>query len=135
MSDHERTSSAIDRLTYLFIGAGIGATIALLFAPKPGRELRGDIADASRRGVEYTRETSRRVGEKAVDAYGAATSKAQEIVGTTQAKAHQLIETGKDTVASKREQLHAAIEAGKEAYTEEKERARAKAGELSSGNA
>lgn len=135
MSENENTSSAIDRLTYLFIGAGIGATIALLFAPKPGRELRGDIADASRRGVEYTRETSRLAAEKAVETYGAAANKAQEIVGSTQAKAHQLIETGKETVASKKEQLHAAIEAGKEAYVEEKERARAKAGELTSGNA
>jgi gas vesicle protein len=33
------------KLMFLAIGGGIGATIALLFAPKPGRELRADIAD------------------------------------------------------------------------------------------
>lgn len=135
MADNDNTSSAIDRLTYLLIGAGIGAAVALLFAPKSGRELRGDIADASRRSVEYTKEASRRVGERASDAYGTATGKAHELYESTQAKAHQLIETGKETVASKKEQLQAAIEAGKEAYVEEKERARAKGGELTSGNA
>ena len=40
------------RLTYLLIGGGIGAVIALLFAPKSGHELRGDIADATRKGID-----------------------------------------------------------------------------------
>ena len=54
MAENESsTSSAVDRLTYLLIGAGIGATVALLFAPKSGRELRGDIADASRKSIEW----------------------------------------------------------------------------------
>jgi len=44
MAEGNRTA---DRLTYLLIGAGIGATLALLFAPKSGRELRRDIADVS----------------------------------------------------------------------------------------
>ena len=39
------------KLTYLLIGGGIGAIIALLFAPKSGVELRGDIADADRKSV------------------------------------------------------------------------------------
>ena len=43
------------RLTYLLIGGGIGAVIALLFAPKSGHELRGDIADATRKGIDRSR--------------------------------------------------------------------------------
>jgi len=45
MSDDR--SDVGSKLTYFLAGAGIGAVIALLFAPKAGRELRGDIADAN----------------------------------------------------------------------------------------
>lgn len=138
MAENESTSSAIDRLTYLLIGAGIGATVALLFAPKSGRELRGDIADASRRGIDYTTEKARLAGEKAQEAYGQAQAKAQEAYGQAQAKAHELIETGKEAVNTKREQFQAAIDAGKEAYAEEKDRARKSIGTgggAASGNA
>ena len=45
-------SSASTKLTYLLIGGGIGAILALLFAPKSGQELREDIADATRKGLE-----------------------------------------------------------------------------------
>ena len=46
------------RLTYLLIGGGLGAIIALLCAPKPGAELRSDIADATRRYIERPHETT-----------------------------------------------------------------------------
>src|SRR6185436_21055649 len=57
------------RLTYLLIGGGIGAVIALLFAPKSGEELRGDIADATRKGIDKSRETAQQIGERAGDYY------------------------------------------------------------------
>jgi gas vesicle protein len=136
MAENDSTSSAVDRLTYLLIGAGIGATVALLFAPKSGRELRGDIADASRKGIDYTSEQARRLGEKATDTYGQVAQKAQDVYGQTAQKAQELIEAGKETVAAKREQLQAAIDAGKDAYAEEKDRAKAGAGKsLGTGGA
>jgi gas vesicle protein len=110
MADNE--GHAIDRLTYLLIGAGLGAAVALLFAPKAGRELRGNIADVTRKGIDYSKDSARLVGDKATNLYGQ----------TTQ-KAHDLIETGKETLSAKREQFVAAIEAGKDAYAEEKQRA------------
>jgi gas vesicle protein len=118
MAENDSTSSAVDRLTYLLIGAGIGATVALLFAPKSGRELRGDIADASRKGIDYTSEQARRLGEKATDTYGQVAQKAQDVYGQTAQKAQELIEAGKD------------------AYAEEKDRAKAGAGKsLGTGGA
>ena len=48
-----------DKLVYFLIGAGIGAVTALLFAPKSGTELRSEIADATKKGLDYARETSR----------------------------------------------------------------------------
>ena len=78
--------SSSNKLTYLLIGGGIGALVALLFAPKAGQELRGDIADATRKGYDKTLETAQQlkeqsgtyyqqIKEQAGDAYTAATDK------------------------------------------------------------
>lgn len=47
----------------LLVGTALGAAVALLFAPKPGSELRGQLADATSRirqraGQAYNRATS-----------------------------------------------------------------------------
>ena len=97
-------SSATTKLTYLLIGGGIGAILALLFAPKSGEELRGDIADATRKGIEKSKETAALVGERAGDYYEVTREKAKE------------------AVASTKNPFSAAIDAGKEAYQEEKRR-------------
>ena len=102
-------SDVSTRLTYLLIGGGIGAILALLFAPKSGTELRGDIADVTRKGIDKSREGARYVGDKAGEYYGAVREKATDWVGTA-----------RDTASQKRGQFSAAIEAGKQAYTEEK---------------
>lgn len=52
------------KLTYLLVGGGIGAVLALLFAPKSGTELRTDISDATRKGVDRTRETANHFGQR-----------------------------------------------------------------------
>ena len=63
--EYEREeTSATTKLTYLLIGGGIGAALALLFAPKSGHELRGDIADVTRKGIEKSKETAAVVGER-----------------------------------------------------------------------
>ena len=49
-------TSAIARsgIFYLLVGGGIGATLALLFAPKSGADLRSDISELSRKGYDET---------------------------------------------------------------------------------
>ena len=44
------------QVTCFLLGGAVGALAALLFAPKSGRELRGDIADATRQGVDRARD-------------------------------------------------------------------------------
>ncbi len=56
-----------DGLTFLLVGGGIGATLALLFAPKPGSEFRGEIADATRKGYDATREKASSLKSQSAD--------------------------------------------------------------------
>ena len=111
-NDERRGGSDVStRLTYLLIGGGIGAILALLFAPKSGAELRGDIADVTRKGIDRTREGARYVGGKATEYYGAVRDKAGDWYGSA-----------RDRVAGRAGQVGEAIEAGKQAYAEEKRR-------------
>ena len=119
---------AAEKLTFLLIGAGIGATLALLFAPKSGRELRGDIADYTKRGMDVAGEGARSLGARATEMYGTASEKVAGAYGAAREKVSQGAEAIGDVAARQREQIQAAIEAGKQAYREEKR----KAGELSS---
>ena len=95
MSDgSDRTS----KLAYFLVGGGIGAVVALLFAPRPGRETRDLIAQKATEGRDRMASTSRTVSDRVTD----------------------YIDKGKEVVSSQKEQISAAIEAGKQAYREEK---------------
>ena len=117
--EREETSAAT-KLTYLLVGGGIGAILALLFAPKSGEELRGDIADATRKGIEKSKETAAHLQEKAGEYYEVSREKAGEFYETAQEKAADLAEKAKAAAARTANPFSAAIEAGKDAYTEEK---------------
>ncbi len=151
--EYEREEASTGtKLTYLLVGGGIGAVLALLFAPKSGLELRGDIADATRKGIEKGKETATLVGdkaketaalvsEKAGDYYEVSRDKATEFYQTAQDKAGELkdkagdlvdkasglTDKAKDAVSATANPFSAAIEAGKEAYQDEKRRTESKA--------
>jgi gas vesicle protein len=110
------------RITYLLVGAGIGAVVALLFAPKSGHELRGDIADATRKGIDRTREAATQIGERASDYYEGARERATEIYSAGREKAGEVASAARDAAQRRGGGLSAAIEAGKQAYHEEKRR-------------
>lgn len=119
--DREREDSSVGtKLTYLLIGGGIGAVLALLFAPKSGQELREDIADATKKGIEKSRETAAHLQEAASDYYEVTRERASEALHSAQEKASELGERAKSAAAQTANPFGAAIEAGKEAYREEK---------------
>ena len=136
MADNDG-SGASEKLTFLLIGAGIGATLALLFAPKSGRELRDDIADYTKKGLDAANEGARAIGERANEVYGTASGRVAEVYGTASGrvadaygtareKVAQSAEVVSEVAAKQKDQIAAAIEAGKQAYREEKR----KVGEL-----
>lgn len=120
-------SSAATKLTYLLVGGGIGAIIALLFAPKSGQELREDIADATRKGIEKSKETAAHLQEKAGEYYEVSREKAGELYERAADKAGDLTDKAKSAAANAANPFSAAIEAGKSAYTQEKRKGEAKA--------
>src|SRR5438445_13066857 len=87
------------RLTFLLIGGGIGAILALLFAPKSGHELRGDIADATRKGIDRSRETAQQVGQRAGEYYEATRDRAVELYSTDADKVGEVAETARQAAA------------------------------------
>jgi gas vesicle protein len=70
-------------LAGLLMGAAIGAGLALLFAPKKGSELRGQIAESAKKARESAREAYAQASQKASAAASRAVSEVERIVGHT----------------------------------------------------
>jgi gas vesicle protein len=121
-NERQEETSATTKLTYLLIGGGIGAIVALLFAPKSGHELRGDIADATRKGLEKGKETATQIGERAGEYYEVTRERAGELYSAAQEKAGELTERARGAVTQTTNPFSAALEAGRQAYSEEKRR-------------
>ena len=120
--DYRRDSSdsISNKLTYLLIGGGIGAIIALLFAPKSGHELRGDIADATRKGIDRSREAAQQLGDRAGEYYESTRDRASELYSQAAERVGEVAQNARETAARKTGTVAAAIDAGKKAYQEEK---------------
>ena len=84
------------RLSYFFLGLGIGVAVGILFAPKSGEETRDLIRGKAEEGKDYLKKRSGELRESATD----------------------LVDKGKSAVQRQREQLSAAVEAGRQAYRE-----------------
>jgi gas vesicle protein len=141
-NDRDYGDSVSTKLTFFLVGAGIGAVLALLFAPKSGEELRNDIADATRKGIDRSKEAAQQLGTKATEYYDATRAKAgeyydsaretageyyeatreraTELYDTATAKAGEVVAKTRDTAARQAGSIQAAVEAGKKAYVEEK---------------
>ena len=76
-----------NKLLFFLIGGSIGAAVALLFAPKSGGELRGDIADATRRGYGTALDKAKELKEKSTEVVSNVREKASELYITAADKA------------------------------------------------
>ncbi|MCL5005123.1 MAG: YtxH domain-containing protein [Acidobacteria bacterium] len=88
-------------VAFFLAGAGIGAILALLFAPKSGKETRDYLT------------------QKAGESREKVAAKSQEY----RRQAEGYVDKAKEVVNKQKEQLSAALEAGKQAYREEKSKA------------
>ena len=108
-------------------GGTVGAIIALLTAPKSGKELRGDIKQKSE---EYTDEAEKYLADaknKAGELINDAKSKSQDILNTAgrvfkdaKAKTTGVINSGKEKIETETERLKSSIKDGINAYNDAK---------------
>ena len=104
MSSDDRGTSGI--LLSFMLGALSGAALAILFAPRSGRETRELLGEKLRE----TADRSRKLGEQAIE-------KGREMAQD----ASGYIDRQREALERRRDRLAAAVEAGRQAYREEKE--------------
>ena len=90
------------KLAFFLAGLGVGAVVALLYAPRSGKETREYLSQKAEEGRDYISTKSRELREQTGD----------------------LVEKGKDLVSNGRERVSAAYEAGRQAWKDEKGKAR-----------
>lgn len=78
------------KLMFFVIGGGIGAAVALLFAPKSGSELRSDIAAMAETGYEGTLSAANQLKETSSKYLSAAKETAGEVADIVSAGASAL---------------------------------------------
>ena len=85
-----------NRLSYFFLGLGLGVAVGVLFAPKAGAETRDLIRSKANESADFAKRRANEFRDQAADA----------------------VERGKQTITRHKENLSAAVEAGKQAYRE-----------------
>jgi gas vesicle protein len=107
MSNDDRSAGTSGVVLSFLLGALSGAALAILFAPRSGRETRERLSEKLRE----TADRSRRIGEQAVEKSREAARDASDYV-----------ERQRDALEKRRDRLAAAVEAGRQAYRDEKEK-------------
>jgi gas vesicle protein len=102
-------NSGTDKFLFFLAGAGIGAVLALLFAPKSGRETREMIARTANDGRDF-------IANKVTEGRKIVDEKRRKLGDDF----NSFLDKSKEAVQRQKEQLSAAFEAGKSAYREEK---------------
>src|SRR5258708_31321857 len=87
-SENSKVGSAV---TFLLIGLGAGALVALLFAPKAGKHFRRDL----KRGYEEAKDTLQEWGEEARDRAQEAKEKVLDVAERGAGWAEELRETAR----------------------------------------
>ena len=82
------------KLSYFFLGLGLGVAVGVLFAPKSGAETREFLKSRAEEGADYVKRRGSDIRDQASEAF----------------------ERGRSAVQRQRDNLSSAVEAGKQAY-------------------
>lgn len=84
------------KLSYFFLGMGIGVAVGILFAPKSGEETRRFLREKADEGKDYLKKRGDNLMDSATD----------------------IVDRGKSAINRQKDQFSAAVEAGRQAYRE-----------------
>jgi gas vesicle protein len=107
MASDDNSTGASGVILSFMLGALSGAALAILFAPRSGRETREILGDKLRE----TADRGRRLGEQALEKGREA---AEDATG--------YLDRQREALERRRDRLASAVEAGRQAYREEKEK-------------
>ena len=82
------------KLSYFFLGLGLGVAVGVLFAPKSGTETREFLRSKANEGADYAKRRASDLRDQASDA----------------------LDKGKQTIQRHKDNLSAAVDAGRQAY-------------------
>ncbi len=139
MADYNDESSGFGKglLLGMLTGGAVGAAVALLFAPKPGKELRSDISFMTNQYVDKAGEVLSSASERAQQIVNEGRRRAETIIDDARTKASTLLTdaerivtdarakatgTGTKVVTDVKEsagKFSDAVKAGTEAFKEE----------------
>ncbi|MEO6528901.1 MAG: YtxH domain-containing protein [Gemmatimonadaceae bacterium] len=97
----EKHSGGVEQF---ILGALIGAGVALLFAPRSGKQTRADIKRQARKAQNKVRDVAEEVTGQVVDTFEGARARVEE-----------QIETARSAIVAKKDQVTRAMEAGRDA--------------------
>ncbi len=110
-----------------FSGAIVGAAVALLYAPKSGKELRQDIKDRAEDWKEDADKFMNTAKEKAQIAFNEGKHKAEELVSEAKVKAgeimkdaNRVVSEAKSKVVDEASKIKTGLQAGVDAYKDAK---------------
>ncbi|WP_153979946.1 YtxH domain-containing protein [Paenibacillus xylanilyticus] len=108
----------------IFIGGLLGAAAALLFAPKPGRELRGDLTEKVGMVTDRTKEVAAVVSDKATELAKTVSTKTADIAKTVNQGRNDVMESVRKASADVADEATKATSEVASASEEAKEDAR-----------
>src|SRR5450759_222089 len=127
MSRDEDNGMSKGLLIGLLAGGVLGAVIALLYAPKPGKELRADIKNKAGEMIDDAEEYINVAKSKAVDIINEGKKRSENLI--TEAKrraesllgdAEKILSDAKERIGTEESKLKSAVRAGADAFRGEK---------------
>ncbi|MCW8822579.1 MAG: YtxH domain-containing protein, partial [Ignavibacteriaceae bacterium] len=108
-------------LVGFFAGGAFGAALALLFAPKSGKELRQDIRD---RSEEYLEEADKYISEakdKAVDLINEGKKRSDKLIKDAKDKSDQLMKDAEKVYKDAKGKVSDSYKTGKESFDQKRD--------------
>jgi gas vesicle protein len=125
----EKSGLAKGLLIGLIAGGVVGALIGLLYAPKPGKELRSDIKRKAGSMAEDAGEYIKTATMKGKEIVSQGMSKSEKLISETKEKAGHILDDAEKMLTGIRERaggetgkIKAAFRAGMDAYKDEQNR-------------